>query len=325
MTLDAIVPSAHFADALPTPAADYRWWVWTLEGDPPVGLNPDTIRLAVVNGNGGLDRLNRLAELPQLEVVQVTGIGYEFVVPYLPNQAALCNAAGVNEDLTAELAVALALSSMRELPHFFDLQRKREWVTESASRPHPRGRTLVGKRVVVLGAGAVGTGVADRMAALGCNVTSVARTARTVGTRDVVAFGDVAALLPSADIVMSALPHTPQTEGIIDAAFLGAMANDALLVNIGRGSVVDTDALMEALHAGRIRAALDVTDPEPIPAAHPLWDCPNLVITPHVGGVADVGWERLIGMLDAQAARLARGAAPANIVVERRQEEELFG
>lgn len=313
MTLHAIVPSAIFADHLPTPRGDYRWHVWALDAPPPAGLDIERVRLAVINGHGSGERLRRLKDLPSLEVVQVTGIGYEFAHEHVPPGVALCNAAGVNEDFTAELAVTITMASMRELPYFLDLQRARNWVTESASRPGPRGMTLVGKNVLVLGAGAVGRGIATRMRALGCLVTVLARTARAEHD-EVHGIDELDGLLPSADIVLIAVPLTSSTRGLVDGPFLDRMKPGALIVNVGRGAVVDTDALVTALSQGRVRAALDVTDPEPLPSDHPLWSCPGVIVTPHVAGVSDQTWSRLITLLDDQAARLAAGLAPHNVV-----------
>jgi phosphoglycerate dehydrogenase-like enzyme len=128
------------------------------------------------------------------------------------------------------------------------------------------------------------------------------------------AIGELPALLPDADVVVLIVPGTPQTRHLVDAEFLGQMSPGALLVNVARGSVVDHDALAAALHAGRVRAALDVTDPEPLPDGHPLWSAPNLLITPHVGGDSSAMWPRAYRVVREQLARYAAGEELANQV-----------
>ncbi len=218
--------------------------------------------------------------LPQLQVIQLVSAGVEPWLPVVPDGVVLCNGRGVHGGSTAELAVAGMLAILRRLPDFLDQQRAGVW------EPH-QAVGLTGRRLLVLGAGDIGRRIGAAAEAFDAEVTFVARTAR----EDVRALTDLPALLPDHDVVAIAVPHTPETTGLVDAAFLAAMPDGALLVNIARGGIVDTDALLAELSARRLYAFLDVTEPEPLPAGHPLWPSPNLLLTPHVGGGTD-GWER---------------------------------
>lgn len=223
-----------------------------------------------------------ITQMPDLQVLQLPTIGFDHVLPAVRalretgHQVTLCNATGVHEASTAELAIGLAIAMGRRIDVAARDQLTHTW-------DHRRGSALSTKRVLVIGAGPVGRCIADRFATFGCQITLVASSARGA----IKAASELPSLLPLADIVILAVPQLPSTQGMVDAEFLARLADGALLINVARGPVVRTDALMAALQSGRIRAALDVTDPEPLPPEHPLWDCPNLLITPHVGGHTD--------------------------------------
>jgi hypothetical protein len=195
---------------------------------------------------------------------------------------AFANAATVHETSTAELAVTLALASQRGIPEFVRAGDEGRWDL----REFP---SLADRRVLLVGYGGVAKAVEARLAGFEVQLTRLARSAREEqnlagDTVEVRGFEDLHECLADAEVVILAVPLTDGTRGLVDAAALAAMPDDALLVNVARGPVVDTDALVAELQAGRLRAALDVTDPEPLPEDHPLWKCPNTLITPHVGG-----------------------------------------
>lgn len=273
--------------SLPTPDAreyvgelpdDVEIVVWDGSSEPPAGA--ERIEMFVGRYNADPPDAATLAALPALRVVQLVSAGVEPWLPVVPEGVLLCNGRGVHGASTAELAVAGMLAMLRELPVFWAAQRAHRW-----DQTDTEG--LTGRRVLVLGAGDIGKRIAAVAAAFDADATLVARTTRD-GVR---AISEVPQLLPEHDVVVIAVPHTPQTHGLVDSRFLAAMADGALLVNIARGGIVDTDALVAELRAGRLRAFLDVTDPEPLPAGHPLWDTPNVMITPHVGG-GTLGWQR---------------------------------
>jgi phosphoglycerate dehydrogenase-like enzyme len=245
--------------------------------------------------------------------VQTLTAGTDDVLAYLPESATLCNAAGVHDASTAELAVGLAVAALRGFGPFIRAQAQGTWL-------HTRQDALADRRVMVIGAGSVGSAVIDRLSPFEVDVVAVARNARN-GVPGVVVHGvdEISDLLPSADVVILTVPLTEQTTHLVDAKFLKRMRDDALLVNVARGQVVDTDALLAELRSGRLRAALDVTDPEPLPADHALWQAPNVLITPHVGGDTSAFPPRAWRLLQAQVDRFARGDPLANVVHEARR------
>ncbi|MFM8349459.1 MAG: 2-hydroxyacid dehydrogenase [Actinomycetales bacterium] len=250
-----------------------------------------------------------VSRMPDLQVLQLPTIGFDHVLPAVRelrasgSQVVLCNATGVHEASTAELAIGLAIAMGRRIDVAARDQLTHTW-------DHRRGSSLANKRILIIGAGGVGRCIAQRFTALGCQTTMVATVARD----DIRAVEDLPALLPQADIVILAVPHLPSTEGLVDASFLAQLADGALLINVARGPVVRTDALVAALRTGRIRAALDVTDPEPLPAEHPLWDCPNLLITPHVGGHTDAFPDLLRSLVRDQLRAWRAGEPLRNVI-----------
>jgi len=236
------------------------------------------VEFVIVN----FDIANRLPglfeELPGLRVVQSLSAGVDWLVPMVPAGVVVCRAVGVHDIPVAEWVVASILAMQRRFPEFIEYQRRAEWNRS----PGEDGKIddIDGHTVLVVGYGSIGSALAARLAAFGARVIGVARNARD-GVQPV---SDLPKLLPLADEVVNLLPLTPETEKFVDAAFLARMKPGALFVNAGRGKTVDTDALLDALRVGRIRVALDVTDPEPLPDGHPLWNAPNLLITPHIAG-----------------------------------------
>lgn len=274
--------------------------------DPPI---PITDRLGdvafyVPRYMGPVDDLVLMADMPQLRVVQLLTAGFDAALPHLPPGVMLCNAGGVHDASTAELGVALILASLRGLDDFSRAMPEGGWL-------HSRRESLADKRVLILGAGGVGTALRDRLVPFEADITMVGRSARP-GVHSAV---DLAGLLPSADIVVLALPLDDRTVHLVDAAFLSRLAEGALLVNVARGPVVDTDALVEAVAAGRVRAALDVTDPEPLPPGHPLWTLPGVVISPHVGGNTSAFLPRARRLVADQLDRFATGQPLASVIV----------
>jgi phosphoglycerate dehydrogenase-like enzyme len=215
-------------------------------------------------------------KLTRVRVIQLLSAGADAWTGRLPESVTLCDARGVHSSSTSEWILAAILSYLRQFPAFARHQAVGEW---SYERYAPTDE-LTGKRVLIVGAGAIGAATAARLAPFEVSVTPVARTARP----GVHGIDELPALLPDADIVVVIVPLTEQTRGMVDAAFLARLRDGALLVNAARGPVVDTAALTAELATGRIGAAVDVTEPEPLPAGHPLWTMPNFLLTPHVAG-----------------------------------------
>jgi phosphoglycerate dehydrogenase-like enzyme len=301
--LHVLVPSRAIGAAAEDVSPRIRAHVVDADAGPPVGEAaqaqiwvPRTSG-AVIPANGFLDAL------PRLRLVQLLSAGAEKFIGRLPDGVLLCNARGAHTPATAEWAVAATLAAQRGIPFFVREHDAGRWSFTTHS-------SLVGARVLVVGAGDIGRTIGRMLAGFDVELTYVARTARD-GVRST---ADLPELLPHADVVILIVPVTPETTGMVDAGFLAAMKDGALLVNAARGVVVDTDALVAELSGGRLRAALDVTDPEPLPPGHPLWTVPGLLLTPHVGGEVPQTGERAAAAVVDQLTRIMAGEPLANVV-----------
>lgn len=251
-----------------------------------------------------------LPELTGLRVVQTLNAGIDWVPP-LPVGVLLCNSGTVHDGPVAEWIIAVMLAMAKNLPHYLDRQRTGDWDASgnTALADGAGAGELSQQGVLIVGYGSIGRALARRLEAFGTAVTGVARHPRP----GVPGPEALPRLLPGADVVVLLAPATEQTRGMVDARFLGAMRPGALLVNASRGSLVDTGALLEALRSGRVRAVLDSTDPEPLPAGHPLWSAPGLLITPHVAGSTAHWRGRAWRMVADQMRRCAAGQPLENV------------
>jgi phosphoglycerate dehydrogenase-like enzyme len=247
--------------------------------------------------------LELIARMPALRVVQTQTAGYEHVLPFLAKGTVLCNARGVHDASTAELAVTLTLAALRGIPAFVHGRDRQDW-------RYGWYDALADRTVLLLGYGGVGKAIERRLAGFEVDLLKVARHARD----GVAPMSELPDLLPRADVVVLCVPLTDDTRGLVDAAFLARMRDGALLVNVARGPVVHTDALLAELHSGRIRAAVDVTDPEPPPPDHPLWTAPGLLMSPHVGGSSSAFRPRVERLIVEQLHRYASGSSLSHIV-----------
>ncbi len=276
---------------------------WDLRTEPPVE-HIDLVVPVYLGSNKPL--ANVAAVTPQL--VQVQSIGYDGLEDLLPEGIVLANAATVHEASTAELTVALILASQRGLPDFVRAERTGEWL--QSQRP-----SLADRRVLLIGYGGVGAAIEARLLPFEVEVTRVASKAREDERGHIHGIDELPALLPEAEIVVVVVPLTDGTRGLVDDAFLSALPDDALVVNVARGPVADTEALVRHASSGRIRLALDVTDPEPLPADHPLWSLPNVLVSPHIGGATSAMLPRMARLLRRQIEHLQAGEEPENIVL----------
>ncbi|WP_424211629.1 2-hydroxyacid dehydrogenase [Streptomyces sp. BI20] len=302
---------------LPYPAAEvpglpagfaYRTW----DGEPEFPADPaDCVFYVTPYMKSPETTLRPVAGMSRLSVIQTLTAGVDHVRDGLGDVHAgvrLCNARGVHEASTAELALLLTLAALRELPELVRGQDREEW----------RGGfygALADRTVLIVGYGAIGEAIEERLRPFECaEVLRVARSARTGAHGPVHALADLPDLLPRADVVILSTPLTEATRGLADARFLAAMRDGALLVNVARGPVADTGALLAELGSGRLRAALDVTDPEPLPPGHPLWSAPGVLITPHVGGSSSAFEPRAKRLIARQLTRFAEGLEPEHVV-----------
>ncbi|MBW1598271.1 2-hydroxyacid dehydrogenase [Streptomyces sp. JJ38] len=289
-------------------AFTYRYW----NADSPYPADPaDCLAYVVPYLKPAADVLAPLERMRSVRLVQTLTAGTEHMLPglaALPPGAALCNAVGVHDASTAELALTLILASLRGVPDFVRQQDAGRW--RGGFRP-----ALADRRVLIVGYGGIGRAVEERLLPFEvARVDRVARTARAERHGPVQSLDALPTLLPEADVVVVAVPLTEGTRHLVDGGFLARMPDGALLVNVARGGVVDTKALLPELESGRLRAALDVTDPEPLPEDHPLWRAPGVLITPHVGGPSTAFRPRARALVRAQLDRLAAGEHPAHVV-----------
>ncbi|MFJ6083361.1 2-hydroxyacid dehydrogenase [Streptomyces sp. NPDC092369] len=256
--------------------------------------------------------LRPLPELSSVEVVQTLSAGIDTLEPglkHLPAGVRVCNARGVHEASTAELALTLILASLRGVPDFVRAMDRGEW--RGGFRP-----ALADRNVLIVGYGSIGSAIEDRLTPFEvARVARVARSARTTERGPVHPLTELPALLPEADVVVLITPLTESTRHLAGADFLARMKDGALLVNVSRGPVVDTKALLAELESGRITAALDVTDPEPLPAEHPLWRAPGLLISPHVGGPTSAFLPRAKRLLVDQLTRFVNREPLRNVIL----------
>lgn len=270
-------------------------------GEPPETVSD--VEFFVPSYDTGLDLSSLLPRMRRLRVVQTLTAGVDNIAPHVPSGVVLCNAAGVHDASTAELAVTLLLATLRGVPEFVRAQEQGEW-------RHETRRALADHRVLIVGYGSIGAALERRLLPFECQVVRVARTERS-GVHPPEA---LPRLLPDADVVVLLVPLTDGTRRLAGAEFLSAMKDGAVLVNVSRGAVVDTDALVAECRSGRLLAALDVTDPEPLPPDHPLWRTPGVLISPHVGGATTAMNPRAYQLVAEQLHRWAAGEALVNVV-----------
>lgn len=271
--------------------------------DAPLTDEARTAEVLVAGHTGVQVTLARVRELPRLRLLQTLAHGSDQWDGKLPEGVALSTARGAHGGSTAEWAVAALLAVIREIPAFVADQHEHRWNQHVT-------RTLLGTRALVLGAGDLGVNVRDRLVPFGVDVTLVGSRARD----GVIDLAQARQLLPRADALIIVLPLSDATRHVVDAELLAALPDGAVVVNAGRGALVDPSALLAEVHNGRLLAALDVTEPEPLPAGDPLWDAPGLLLTPHVGGATAGLDDRAWAVAADQIAAFARGERVPNQV-----------
>ena len=297
------VPDEKLAHDLQPLTESVELLLWDMKTPPP----RDRIDIVVPPYMSMSQILPMLADV-EVRLVQGQSIGYDGVSAHLPPGKVFANAASVHETSTAELAVGLAIAAQRHIPDFVRAQDEHRWAPVFAT-------SLADRRVLLLGYGGVGKAVADRLRPFEVELTVVAHTARDEDGVAVHGVHELADLLPRAEILITTLPGGEATRHIVDDEVLAALPDGALVINVGRGSLIDTDALVDHVSRGRIRAALDVTDPEPLPPDHPLWSLPGVLIAPHVGGASTAMQPRIARLVRRQIDRMLHGEQPVNVVL----------
>ena len=297
------VPTSQLASDLGPLPEGVELIVWDLETPAP----RDEIDLIVPPYMKSSSVLGAVRGV-RVGLVQSQSIGYEGVADVLPDGMRYANATTVHETSTAELAVGLTLAAQRRLERFAVDTANGRWAPLFAE-------SLADRRVLLLGYGGVGKAIEARLSGFEVELTAVASRARVEDGMPVHGVDELPELLPRAEIVIVSLPGGEATRHIVDDAFLSALPDGALVVNVGRGPLIDTDALVDHVRRGRIRAALDVTDPEPLPEGHPLWGLDGVLISPHVGGASSAMRPRIANLVRRQIEHLLAGEEPENVVI----------
>jgi len=294
--------------------------VWTQWSDlsAPEGitlLSPDNfpldssdltqVDMYVPSYMGGANALSYAAKMPNLKILQMLNAGYDDAMAYLRPGLTLCNARGVHDASTAELAVGLAIASRRGFAEFIREQATGTW-------NHRRFPALSDSKVGIIGFGSIGKEVARKLSGFDVSITAFTQSGRD-GT---VKIDDLDKHLPQLDIVILILPLSDSSRHMFNAARLASMKDGALIVNVARGPIIETEALIKELNSRRIYAALDVTDPEPLPQGHPLWSAPNLIVVPHVGGNSEAFEPRGRALIESQLKLLAAGNPLEHVVAQ---------
>jgi phosphoglycerate dehydrogenase-like enzyme len=271
------------------------------------------------------DAREAFGHLRGVKVVQSMMAGVDWIVPWLPKDIVLCDGRGIHDISASEWVLAAILASLKRFPLYRDMQKLEQWKGQASvtdgylneggaqvGQYQVLGEDLAGKTVLIVGYGSIGAAIEARLGAFGVKILRVARSAKA--EPEVLAVSELRRLLPEADVIVAIVPLTAETAGLIGEEEIGLMKPGCLLVNAARGPVVVTEALVKALQERRIRAALDVTDPEPLPAGHPLWSAPNCLITPHVGGSTPEFIYRAFRFGADQVRRFLAGQSLENVV-----------
>ena len=253
---------------------------------------------------GGRPALELTKKMPNLKVLQVPNAGYDDALEFLRPGITLCNGRGIHDDSTAELAVGLTIASLRGFATFVRDQDKGEWVNKNYDSINDR-------KIGIVGFGSIGSTIARMLSGFSVEIVAFTQSGRD----NTIAITDLDKNLPSLDVVILILPLTKESKHLFDARRLALMKDGALLVNVARGPIVDTDALVKELNSGRITAGLDVTDPEPLPKGHPLWSAKGVLISPHVGGNSSAFEKRARRLIESQLDLLAQGKPLNNVIV----------
>jgi phosphoglycerate dehydrogenase-like enzyme len=275
------------------------------DGLAPAAADLDSIEFYVPRYMGGPQAIAMVPQMKKLKVIQSPNAGVDDVLKIRPEGVTLCNAAGVHDASTAELAVGLAIASRRGFAPFAIQQQAQHW-------QHERMPSLSDSKIAIIGFGNIGKTIMKMLSGFEVTVTPFSKSGRDGS----LTFDHFDRLLPTFDVIILIVPLTDQTRHLMNAERLAAMKDGAALINVARGAVVDTEALIRELNSGRITAGLDVTDPEPLPDGHPLWSARNVIITPHVGGDSEAFTPRGRKLVEEQLARFAAGEPLLHIVAQ---------
>ena len=252
---------------------------------------------------GGKETFEYALKMKSLSYFQVPNAGYEDAIEFTPKGAILCNARGVHDAATSELAIGLAIGVRRGFHDFVRAADRGQWT-------HKRYPSFNGSNIAIVGFGSIGQCLGRALTGFDVSVTGFSRSPKN-GSLSMDALDG---LLPTFDFVFLTLPLNAQSLHLFNAKRLALMKDGSVIINVARGRIIDTEALVSELNSGRLFAGLDVTDPEPLPVGHDLWSAKNLLLSPHVGGNSDIFESKGKIFVENQLAALALGKEPENIV-----------
>ena len=277
--------------------------IFPIRGEFPEPEILTSIQFYVLPYMAGARALELISKMSSLEVIQSPNAGVDDVLEIIPKGVTLCNARGVHDASTAELAIGLAIGARRGVATFMANQSKGLWI-------HERRSALADSRVGIVGMGSIGSLIARQLEVFNVEVIGFSRS----GSNSTKTMADFDELLPTLDVLILILPLTEHSRHLMNRSRINSMKAGATLVNVARGGIVDTEALVDALNRGHITAGLDVTDPEPLPIEHPLWSASNVIITPHIGGDSSAFNPRVRTLIESQLKRFATSQPLENIV-----------
>jgi phosphoglycerate dehydrogenase-like enzyme len=252
----------------------------------------------------GKSDLEHIRSMPNLKILQLPTAGFEVALDYLTPQITLCNGKGIHDDSTAELAIGLTIASLRGFPSFIRRQDIGEWL-------FTKEKSINDCKIGIVGFGSIGSNIARMLSGFSVEIVAFTQSGRD----NTIAITDLDNHLPTLDVVILILPLTKDSKHLFDAGRLSLMKDGALLINVARGQIVDTEALIKELNSGRLTAGLDVTDPEPLPKGHPLWSAKGVLISPHIGGNTSIFENRAKKLIESQLNLLAAGKPLNNVIV----------
>ena len=299
-------PSDELLEAVGPLPEGIRAGIWDFEGDP-VGVRIDEIDAAIFPYMANISMLKGVRRAGNLQLVQTQTTGFDGVHELVGPGVAVATAAGVHAAATAELAVGLALASLRGIGESVRDQANNHWEPK-------RWPGLADRKVAIVGVGGIGEEIRKRLDPFEVELSRFGSRARTDVHGDILAVGDLLQHAKDIEVLILIVPHNAGTHHLVGAELLAALPDGAVVVNVARGPVVDTDALVAELRTGRIRCASDVFDPEPLPQDHPIWQLPNALVVPHNGGNTEAFVPRMTALLKRQLEAWSRGGVPENLV-----------
>lgn len=299
-------PSIELLDAVGPLPEGLETAIWDFDSDP-VGASLEDVQIAVFPYMANFSQLAAVTKAPNLKLVQTQTTGFDGIRELVGPKVSVATAHGVHAASTAELAIGLAIASLRGIGESVRDQGNALW------NPR-RWPGLADRKVAIVGVGGIGEEIRKRLDPFEVELSRFGTRARTDEHGEIFAIDELESRAKDIEVLILIVPHNESTHHLVDARLLAALPNDAVVVNVARGPVVDTDALVAELASGRLRCASDVFDPEPLPADHPIWQLPNALIVPHNGGNTEAFLPRMTALLKRQVVAWAENRDSENLV-----------